>query len=212
MVESPMGEIVKGLWRFEALLPEWTADEGGEDGWERSVAWFAVAVPRGLVLIDPLVDDWQALDQLLDDRGRCVGVVRTCHWHQRSIAEVRRRYQVDVWAKRHPDGSVHYAFDHLLGDRDEPFAGVHVFDVERADEIGLWLPRQETLIFGDAMIRSSLGKLRICPESWTQPEGGPVRLRALLSGLTAVQPEHILVSHGPLVLGDGLASLQAATS
>jgi glyoxylase-like metal-dependent hydrolase (beta-lactamase superfamily II) len=211
MAETNVGEVVPGLWRFDALHPEWTEEESGEDGWEQNVAWWALAVRGGLVLIDPLVDDWDALDRLVAERGRSVAIVRTCHWHQRSIAEVADRYHVDVWAKRHADGRVPYAIDHVVGDRDEPFEGVHVVDVERADEIGLWLSDQRALIFGDAMVRDKAGKLRICPESWTQPEGGPARLRALLRDLTALQPEHILTSHGPLVLGGGLGALQAAT-
>lgn len=210
MAESTAGEIVEGLWRFEALHPEWTKDEAGEDGWGQSVAWWAVAIPHGLVLIDPLVDDWEALDRLLHDQGGCAGVVRTCHWHQRSIAEVVSRYHVELWAKPHPDNRAPYAFDHAMRDQDELFDGFRVFDVERADEMALWLPRQAALIFGDAMIRRSDGELRVCPESWTQPQGGAARLRDILSDLTTLPVEHVLVSHGPEVVGDGAASLRAA--
>jgi hypothetical protein len=111
MVPSTTGEIIEGLWRFEALHPEWTEDEGeGEDGWESQVAWWAVATPHGLVLIDPLVDDWDALDQLVADRGGCAGVVRTCRWHQRGVSDVASRYGAEVWAKPHGDGRVPYAF------------------------------------------------------------------------------------------------------
>lgn len=212
MPEGAVGEILEGLWRFEALHPDWTEDEGGEEGWERSVAWWAVAVARGLLLIDPLIGDWEALDRLVDDQGGCAGVVRTCHWHQRSIAEVVGRYHTKVWAKPHPDGSAPYPFDHAARDQDELFGDMRVFDVERADELALWLPHQAVLIFGDAMIRTSAGELRVCPESWTQPPGGPARLKALLRALTSLPIEHVLVSHGPLVLGDGGAALEAATS
>jgi hypothetical protein len=34
----------------------------------------------------------------------------------------------------------------------------------------------------------------------------------LLADLTDLPVEHVLVSHGPLVLGDGLASLRRATT
>ena len=213
MVPSTTGEIIEGLWRFEAIHPEWTEDEGGdEDGWEPQVAWWALATPHGLVLIDPLVDDWDALDQLLADRGGCAGIVRTCHWHERSVPEVASRYSAEVWAKQLIDGRVSYACDHATGDQAELFDELRVFDVERADEIALWLPRQTALVFGDAMIRTRADDLQVCPESWTQPEGGPARLRALLGALTVLPVEHVLVSHGPLVLGGGGASLRAATS
>jgi hypothetical protein len=212
MAASNTGEIIQGLWRFEALLPEWTQEQEGEDGWEQSVAWWAVAAPGGLVLIDPLIDDWDALDALVAAASGCAGVVRTCYWHQRSIAEVAGRYHVPVWARRHPDGHVRFASDHPLDDHEEIFDRWQIIDVERADEIALWLPRQRALVFGDAMIRTPAGELRVCPESWTQPEGGPARLRSLLAALTDFPVEHVLVSHGPLVLGDGVASLRRATT
>ena len=187
MGQSTTGEIIEGLWRFEALHPEWTEDEGGdEDGWEQQVAWWAIATPDGLVVIDPLVDDWDA--------------------------DVASRYGAEVWAKQHRDGRMPYAFDRAISDRDELFDELRVFDVERADEIALWLPRQAALVFADAMLRTRAGDLRVCPESWTQPEGGPARLRALLRALTVLPIEHVLVSHGPLVLGGGGGSLQAAMS
>jgi hypothetical protein len=205
-------EILPGLWRFEALHPEWTEEEREEDGWEQSVAWWAVAAPGGLVLIDPLIDDWDALDSLVAGASGCAGVVRTCHWHQRSIDEVVSRYDVPVWARRDPDGNVPHALDHAVDDRQVLFERLRIIDAERADEVALWLPHQRALVFGDAMIRSAAGTLRVCPESWTQPEGGSARLRSLLAGLTEMPVEHVLVSHGPLVLGDGLASLRRATA
>jgi glyoxylase-like metal-dependent hydrolase (beta-lactamase superfamily II) len=210
---SARGQISDGLWQFEALHPEWTEQEGDEEGWEQSVAWWAVAASSGLILVDPLVDDWDAVDRLVAAGGGLAGVVRTCHWHQRSIAEIVSRYGVEVWARPDPDDRRRYAFDQAVGDRDEPFDGrVRVIDVERADEVALWLPGQRALLFGDAMIRTRAGELTVCPDSWTQPAGGPARLRSLLAALTDLPVEHVLVSHGPLVLGDGLGALRRATS
>jgi hypothetical protein len=202
--------ILEGLWRFEAPHPEWTEDDGGEDGWERIVAWWAVARPGGIVLIDPLVEDWDALDQLIGARGGCAGVVRTIHWHQRSIPEVVERYGAEVWARGEGDGAGREPLHHPVADRAELFGGVLAIDLERADEIALWLPEQAALVFGDAMLRRPGGELRVCPDSWTQPPAGSARLRALLGALTELQVQHVLVSHGPLVLGDGAAALSAA--
>jgi hypothetical protein len=169
MDASTTGEIIQGLWRFEALLPDWTEPDGDEDGWEQSVAWWAVAAAGGIVLIDPLIDDWDALDALVAASG-CAGVVRTCYWHQRSIADVVSRYDVPVWARRQSDAHGHYAFEHPLGDHEQIFDRFQIIDVERADEIALWLPRQRALVFGDAMILTRAGELRVCPDSWTQPK------------------------------------------
>ncbi len=211
MTETAVGEVLEGLWRFEAPHPEWTEEEGGEEGWEQNVAWWAAAAPSGVVLVDPLVADWGALDQLIAQHGGCAGIVRTIHWHQRSIDQAARRYDVEVMARRPSDGAALEPFDQAVGDQTELFGGIRVFDMERADEIALWLPLQSALVFGDAMLRRESGELRVCPDSWEQPEGGPARVRSLLRGLTTLPIEHVLVSHGPLVLGDGLTSLRAAT-
>jgi hypothetical protein len=203
-------EILPGLWRFEAVHPDWTEEDGGEEGWDPLVAWFALRSAAGLVLIDPLVEDWPALDRLIDEVGGCAGVIRTIHWHQRSIDEAARRYEASVWAKPPPDGVQERPFDHPIHDGDELFGAVRAREVERADEIALWLPGQKALLFGDAMLRRSTGELHVCPESWLQPDGGPERLREILRGLTGLPVEHVLVAHGPLVLGDGAQALTSA--
>jgi glyoxylase-like metal-dependent hydrolase (beta-lactamase superfamily II) len=207
-----VGEILDGVWRFEALHPEWTEDEGGDDGWEPLVGWWALSSPLGLVLVDPLVEDWPSLDRLVEGQKGCAGIIRTCHWHQRSIAEAAKRYGAEVWARAPGMDANGPPYDHSVTDREELFERITVLDAERQDEIALWLPAQRALIFGDAMLRRGAGDLRVCPDSWIQPPGGPARLRSLLRGLTTLPVEHVLVSHGPLVLGDGSRSLREATS
>jgi len=203
-------EALSGLWRFEAVHPEWTEDEGGEDGWEPVVAWWAIDTSRGLLLVDPLVLDWDELDRLVDEHGGCAGIVRTVHWHQRTIAEAAERYGAAVWARSEPTGAADRPLDLVLADGDELWDGIQAFSMERADEIALWVPSLSALLFGDAMLRRDTGELRVCPDSWTQPDGGPARLRAVLGELARLPVKHVLVAHGPLVLRDGLESLQAA--
>lgn len=211
---APVGEILQGLWRFEAAHPEWTEDEGGEEGWGQVVAWWAMSTTRGLllVLVDPLVFDWGQLDRMVGEHGGCAAVVRTIHWHQRSAAEAAKRYGAAVWAKSPPSGDRLQPLDHALGDGEELCDGIQACSVERIDELALWFPAQAALVFGDAMLRRDTGQLRVCPDSWTQPDGGPARLRAVLDGLTRFPVKHVLVSHGPLALGGGLESLRAAVT
>jgi Metallo-beta-lactamase superfamily len=211
MAASQVGEVMGGLWRFEALHPEWTEEEGGEEGWEQLVAWWAVSSSRGLLLIDPLVVSWRELDGLVEAHGGCAAVVRTVHWHERSVAEAAARYGASVWAKPPPAvGGDWPSFDRALEDGAETLDGLQAFGTERGDEVALWLPGQAALLFGDVMLRQPSGELRVCPDWWLQPEGGPGRLRALLAELAELPLEHVLVSHGPLVLGDGAVSLRSA--
>ncbi len=109
-----------------------------------------------------------------------------------------------------PEGVPEPAFDRPIHDQDELFNGLQATAVERADEIALWLPEQQALLFGDAMIRRPDGRLSVCPESWLQPDEGPERLREILRGLAELPAEHVLVAHGPLVLGDGPDALRSA--
>ena len=210
MASASIGEILQGLWRFEAVHPEWTEDQGGEEGWDPLVAWWAISTITGLLLIDPLVVDWDELDRMIDEHRGCTGVVRSIHWHQRDVAAAASRYGAGVLARHPPDGAPLVSLDRALADGEELWDGIRVLSVERADEIALWLPVQAALLFGDGMLRRPTGQLRVCPDSWTQPNGGPARLRAVLGGLTRFPFEHVLVSHGPLVLGGGRQSLEDA--
>ncbi len=204
------GEALTGLWRFEAPHPEWTEEDGGEDGWEQVVAWWAVQTSDGLLLIDPLIgSDWSELDGLVKAGGGCAGVVRTIHWHQRSVAEAATRYGASVMAMRVADVSPPPP-DRTLSDGDEICDGITAFATERQDEIALWLPEQSALLFADAMLRTESGTLHRCPDSWTQPHGGQARARAILEQLARLPASHVLVSHGPLILGDGPSALRAA--
>ncbi|HWD65138.1 MAG TPA: hypothetical protein VG405_08175 [Solirubrobacteraceae bacterium] len=181
-------EILENLWRFTAVHPEW---EEGED-WDADVAWWAVRGGVGLTLIDPLVEDWAELDELVRACGGCAGIVRTLHFHERSIPEAAARYGAEVWAEGPVPG------------------GIEATPLVRDDEIALWLPEQRALAFGDAMLRDSDGRLTMCPESWVTRAGGRTRLREDLLPLQERAPEHVLVSHGPLVLGDGTEALAGA--
>ena len=200
------------MWRFEAAHPEWTEDEGGEDGWERIVAFWALRTSRGLLLIDPLVLDWDQLDGIVAEHGGCAGIVRTIHWHQRSVEQAARRYDAGVWSGPAPEGAERAPSDHSLADGQELWDGIQAFSMEREDEVALWLPAPAALLFGDAMLRRESGQLRVCPDSWTQPPAGSARLRELLGRLARLPLQHVLVAHGPLVLSDGPESLMAAIS
>ena len=129
-----MVEILPNLWRFEASHPEW--DESDDD-WGPEVAWWAARTPDGLVLIDPLVEDWDLLDELVKAAGRCAAIIRTCWWHDRTIAEARGRYGAEVWAGELSEGAPPLHLDHAVSDGEDLPGGLRSFDVVRDDEVGL---------------------------------------------------------------------------
>lgn len=200
-------QVLDGLWRLTAIHPGW---EDESDGWDPEVAGWGVAGPDGLVLIDPLIEDWDVLDGIVEGSGGCAGVIRTCFWHQRSIEEVRERYGTEVWASPPVPGVPPRPLDRIASPEERLPGGLRAFDVVRDDELGLWLPDQRALLFGDVMIRAKTGELSMCPESWVARAGGHPRLRQALAPLGDLHPEHVLVCHGPLVLGDAPAALEAA--
>ncbi|HET9719134.1 MAG TPA: MBL fold metallo-hydrolase [Solirubrobacteraceae bacterium] len=203
---SAAEEILPGLWRLTALHPDW---EEGED-WDAEVSWWALRSPDGLALIDPLVERWEELDQLVADAGGCAGIIRTLHYHERSIPGAAARYGAAVWA-RAPTPSISAGpADHAVPDGPALPGGVGATPLVRDDELALWLPEQRALAFGDAMLRDSEGRLSMCPESWVTRAGGRARLREDLLPLVSLAPRHVLVSHGPLVLGDATEAMSTA--
>jgi hypothetical protein len=205
---TPSEQILPGLWRFTAEHPDW---EEGED-WPAEVAWWAVRGSNGVALIDPLVENWEALDALVQDGGGCAGIVRTVFWHERSIPEAAARYAAEIWARRAPPTVEAGPFDHAIDDGAPLPDGLEARVLVRDDEIAVWLPEQRALAFGDAMLRDGNGHLTMCPEAWVAREGGRRRLREDLVPLLELAPEHILVSHGPLVLADGPEALARAVA
>jgi hypothetical protein len=197
------GEVLTGLFRFMQAHPSWSDKNGGEDGWDAEVAWWAVATSVGMVIIDPLVEDWEVVDELMSRHGSCAAVVRTCFWHQRSAAEAANRYGSAVWAMPPPTPAPSRPFDHAIASGQELPGGLLPFSVARFDEVVIWLPEKGALVSGDVLGRGESGELRMCPDSWLAPGDGPKRVRAALRALPALPVEHVLVSHGPMVLGTG---------
>jgi glyoxylase-like metal-dependent hydrolase (beta-lactamase superfamily II) len=190
-------KIREGLWRWTAPHPDW---KPGAD-WERDVGCVYYEGPDAVVLIDPLVpvgDDerfWEALDGDVERAQRPVVVLRTVHWHQRSIDEVVARY---------PGARFWHGNEEPLPE------GVEAYPVERADEIVFWIAEHHALVPGDVLLGTDDGGVRVCPESWLpeQVRGGPFResLRFLLD----LPVEMVLLSHGRPVLAKGGETLTEA--
>ena len=189
--------IRDGLWRWIAPHPDL---EPGE-GWAREVGCLYYEGPGAVVLIDPLVpaDEadrfWEALDRDVERAGRPVVVLRTVHWHQRSIDDVLARYgDARSW-----DG----------GDESLP-AGIAAHPAARKDETLFWIDEHRALVAGDVLLGTPDGGVRPCPDSWLPKGRTGQDLRESLRPLLELPIELLLVSHGQPILSRGHDALAAA--
>ena len=185
-----------GLWRWTTPHPEWKP--GG--GWEQEVGCVYWEAADAVVLVDPLVplEDaerarfLEALDRDVDRLGRPVFILLTCHWHERSAAELAERY----------GGTVRREASDVLP------VGVGAIEAPCGPETVYWLEHAAAVVPGDVLL-GRRGGVELCPASWLA-SGTKADLARELRPLLDLPVERVLVSHGEPVLSDGLAALERA--
>ena len=203
-------ELAPGLWRWTARHPEWHPGRFGA-----TVASFALVPGDELLLVDPLLpegDDAAVLD-LLDRLAsdRAVHVLITIGYHVRSAEALVERYGGRLWG---PPNCASRLRDPSLLRELEPGppgpAGVTAFAIGRPvrAERPLWLPSHAAVAFGDALVCTPEGELRM----WAQQRLDEKRVRfyrdrfaPTLAPLAELPVERVLVTHGEPVLADGAA-------
>ena len=208
-------ELAPGLWRWATRHPEWHPGRFGSE-----VASFALEAEDELLLIDPLLpaDGDEAVSGLLERLagGRAVHVLITIGYHVRSGEELVERYDGTLWGPptcasrlRRPS-----RLRKLEPGTPGP-AGATAYAIGKPvrAERPLWLPSHRAVAFGDAVVMTPEGELRM----WCQPLLDDKRRRfyrerfaPTLAPLAELPVERVLVTHGEPVLHDGAAALQAA--
>jgi hypothetical protein len=191
-------ELAPGLWGWTAPHPAWKPDKG----WDEDVWCWYVELEGATALVDPLVplDDaerfWRHLDADVARRALPVHILLTAAHHRRSSDEVAARYDATIWD----------------GDGALP-AGVRTFRVEHPQPVErpLWFASHRALALGDTL-KIDHGELRVWWDvRWpTGREWYDERLLPSLRPLAELPVEHVLIGHGPPVVGDGAAELRAA--
>lgn len=221
---TALREVAPGIHHWTVRHPEWHPSEG--DGFGARVGCYALTTAEGdLLLVDPLVPDADdggdddgplaALDALAGPaRGTTIFI--TIGYHVRSAALLAERY----------DATVHgppQAGERLKGGRFALLApedghgphGVtaHAIGRPRRGEIPLFFPTHSALAFGDAVVRTPDSELRM----WCQDHDDAKRrafyrerFAPTLAPLAGLAVDHVLVTHGVPVIGDGADALRAA--
>jgi glyoxylase-like metal-dependent hydrolase (beta-lactamase superfamily II) len=207
--------LADGLWRWTALHPDWKPGDGGPDGWEQEVSCVYLEAPDHVVLVDPLVPGdergrfYEALDRDVERAGRPVAIAITCESHGRSAAELRERYDAEVWAPAGAVGVTQAPVTRPFAPGDRLPGGLDALDVGFPAEVLLWIPAHATLVAGDAIL-GTLDGLRRCPDSWLPRALAPARFVELLSRVLRLPVERVVPTHGDPVEQDAQAALRAA--
>lgn len=199
-----MQELADGLWRWTARHAEWHPGE-----WGAQVASFALDAGDVTLLIDPLVPagDEAPLDALV--RGP-VAILITIPYHTRSAESLSARYGATIHG--HPAVAKRLRTAKLEPIDGELPGGARAFRIGRPRryETPIHLPSHRALAFGDALVTTPDGELRM----WSTSRGRERWYRdtfvPTLAPLRELKLERILVTHGEPVLRDGSAALRAA--
>lgn len=214
-----MKELTTGLWRWTTPHPDWKPEEDSLDANYREVACLAFRAPGAFVLIDPLAPPtgtpletafWAELDALVAAAELPVEAVLTIFWHERSLQAVCERYGAGAWVPAGAAERVTYRPVAEFSPGSVLGGGVHTRPTSRPGEVVLWLPQPRALVFGDVILGTAEGRLRLCPADWIDDAADLETLRRDLLPLLDLRPELVLPAHGAPVFREGHAALAAA--
>jgi glyoxylase-like metal-dependent hydrolase (beta-lactamase superfamily II) len=197
-------ELRSRLRHWTAPHPDWTPEQGGDDGWEQEVGCYAYAPPDGgtLVLVDPLVASWDALDGEVEQHG-APHILITCQWHFRSAPQILDRYEgarTWVFAPAVDEVSKQTRVTDAFALGDPLPGGIEAYLVfGEIGEVAYRIPEYEAVVTGDALAAAPAKPVRVW---WADRD----KLRALLD-----RPiEMLLLTHGGPVLERGGEALARA--
>jgi hypothetical protein len=217
---SAVDELAPGLHRWTARHPNWHPA-----GFGAEVASFALIAGGDLLLIDPLLPDGEADATLaaldaLDQRARATHILITIGYHVRSSATLARRYGATVHGP--PQAGKRLAAEgtrvRVLDPGGDPGpAGIvaHAIGRPRRGETPLWLPSHAAIAFGDALVTTPDGELRVWSQEPVDDDRAAFyrdRFAPSLQPLIDREPQRVLTTHGPPILADAVEALRRATT
>jgi glyoxylase-like metal-dependent hydrolase (beta-lactamase superfamily II) len=202
-----LSEVAPGLWRWALPHPSWRAGE-----FSREVVSWAARAGEDMLLVDPLLPDSDEsfLDPIVAGR---VAVLVTIPYHARSSETLAARYDAPVYG--HPATAKRFGEPSRLRPMDPSTplpGGARCFAIGRPRryEQPVHLPSHRALVFGDAVVVTPSGELRVWAQEPPREAWYRERFLPTLEPLLDLDVERILVTHGAPVLSGGREALRAA--
>lgn len=189
-----MRELQQGLWWWEAVHPEWTADDDAADSdWGPEVSSYAVDDGARLVLVDPTTPPAPILD-LAGEREAII--VLTNPWHERDARSLVESLGAAVFAPPPDDSGRGVRMKaQLFGAGDRLPFGVEVFPGrEPPYDVLLFFESHRAVAIGDTLIDRGHG-IEIV-ESWLAEGDTREQIVEGLRPLLGRPIEHVLPTHG----------------
>lgn len=195
--------LSESLIFWTAPHPAWTPNPE----WPEDVGFVTWQTAEAYVFVDPLIradldpDAWDVFDSAASRAP--VAVLLTAPWHERSVRAVVDRYGGAVWI--HPRGRARIADLPVLTALP---AGVEAFVPGGTHEgqVAFYIAPERALVVAEFFLGTERG-LRVLPSPATTDLDA---FLASLERLRDLRVDHVLVAHGPPVLGGGNAAIDAA--
>jgi glyoxylase-like metal-dependent hydrolase (beta-lactamase superfamily II) len=208
-------EIAPDLWRWTRRHPDWHPA-----GFGAQVSSYALRDAAGLVIVDPLLEgeadpDLAELEALA---GGAVRILITIPYHVRSAELIWQRLRGRHETAIHGHARCASRLEDTSGFRavngGETLAGgIRAYSIgkPRRMEVPFELPSHRALAFGDAIVETGRGALRVWKQ-WEHVAAGWYERRFLptLRPLAELDVERVLVTHGEPVLERGGRALAKA--
>ena len=186
-----MRELEPGLWWWEAVHPEWTAEDEATQEWGPEVSSYAIDDGERLLLIDPTTPGSPVAELAA---SRVTVIVLTCPWHERDARSLVERFGATLYAPPPDEADGHPLDAQIFRAGDRLPVGVEAFPGMEPNDLVLWIESRRALVAGDTLI--DRGRGFEFPTDWANKGVPPEQILDSLRPLLELPVDHVLPTHG----------------
>jgi glyoxylase-like metal-dependent hydrolase (beta-lactamase superfamily II) len=184
-------ELQTGLWHWEAVHPEWTAEDAATEDWGPDVSSYAIDDGTRLLLIDPVTPPSTVAELAA---GRETAIVLTCPWHVRDARSLVERFGAALYVPPPDQADPSPLEGHVFSAGDRLPIGIEAFPGMEPNDLVLWIESRRALVVGDTLI--DRGRGLEFPTDWANKGMPAEQILEGLRPLLELPVELVLPTHG----------------